>query len=335
MTKPLQVAEQKSDKHEWLEEARRLEEQGKHEQAEQIRAKYLGYEYISPDQLEQIKILALDAAKKEHEVKKERKQLFQYALTHHKIEWIDKLAKLQFQRAMQYMKELRNDGKEYAKNCRLGRKEDVRRVVQKYGPDFAAPDTSLTGLMVALHHGQDAVADLLLQSEADINKQDTKGLLAIDYLLQGYYKTVIYRHTFTSPKNTLLKYWHVVKPSSISIEVSRRRVNEGSHSMAFFLLVCMRCIQQELAEKVTVKFNDTTRPDVITGLFTMDDVMKYVECIPDEILPAYRKQRTYVNSILASHEIDRDNPYNKMLFKRVKRGCYIVNAMLVYENNIE
>ncbi|MEJ7683147.1 MAG: hypothetical protein WKG06_35885 [Segetibacter sp.] len=87
-----------------------------------------------------------------------------------------------------------------------------------------------------------------------------------------------------------------------------------------------------MAEKVTVKFTDTARPDVDTGVFTMDDVMKYVECIPDEILPPYRKQRTYVNSVLASHEIDRDNPYNKRLFKRVKRGCYVVNATLDYKN---
>ena len=332
MTKPLQVAEQKSDKHEWLEEARRLEEQGKLEQAEQIRAKYLGYEYISAEQLKQIKLLALDPAKKEHEVKKERKQLFQYALSHHKTEWIDQLAKLQFQRAMQYMKELRNDGKEYAKNCRLGRKEDVKRVVQKYGPDFAAPDTSLTGLMIALHHGQDAVAELLLKSEAGINTHDAKGLLALDYLLQGYYKNIIYRHTFAAGKDTLIKYWNVVRPSSIVVEETRRRLNISSHSMAFFLLICMRCIEQEKAEKVAVKFQGIKRPDVITGVFTMDDVMKFVECIPEEILPAYRKQRSYVNSVLASHEADRDNPYNKRLFKRAKRGCYIVNAMLEYKN---
>jgi hypothetical protein len=335
MTKPLQVAEQKSDKHEWLEEARRLEEQGKYEQAEQIRAKYLGYEYISPEQLEQIKILALDPAKKEHEVKKERKQLFQYALTHHKTVWIDQLAKLQFQRAMQYMKELRHDGKEYAKNCRLGRKEDVRRVVQKYGPDFAAPDTALTGLMVALYHGQDAVADLLLQLEANINKLDTNGLMGIDYLLQGYYKNVIYRQTFTAGKNTLLKYWHLVKPSSIAIQEKQRRFNIGAHSMTFFLLVCMRCIEQQMTNKITVKFNGTERPDVITGEFSMDDVMKFVECIPDEILPLYRRQRSYVNSVLAGNEIDSNNASNKKLFKRLRRGWYIVNPLLIYKNDIE
>ena len=330
ITKPLEITEQKSDKHEWLEEAKRLEEQGKYEQAEQIRAKYLGYEYIGPEQLEQIKLLALDPDKREQEVKKERKQLFQYALTHHCIEWIDQLAKLQFQRAMLYMKELRHDGKEYEKNCRLGRKDEVKRIVQKYGPDFAAPDTSLTGLMLAMYYGQDAVADLLLQSEATINKHSMYGLLPIDYLLQAYYKTTVYRQPLLANVKTLKKYWDIIKPPTIVITETHRRLTVGSHSMAFFLLVCMRCIQQEMSQKITVKFKGTPRPDIVTGSFTMDDVMKHVECIPDEILPEYRKQRSYVNSVLASHEIDKDNHYNKMLFKRIRRGCYVVNPTIIY-----
>lgn len=328
--KPLQVAEQKSDKHEWLEEARRLEEQGKYEQAEQIRAKYLGYEYISPEQLEQIKLLALDASKKEAEVKKERKQLFQYAQAHHKIEWIDQLAKLQFQRAMQYMKELRQDGKEYAKNCRLGRIDEVRKIIQKYGTEFAPVDTALTGLMFSLHHGQDAVTELLLQSNADISTACAKGLFPLDYLLQGYYKNVIYRHNYVAGKNTLLKYWHRVKPAGITMEFERRRLNIGSHAMAFFLLVCLRCIEQEMGQKVKAKFRDGGRPDRIIGVFSMDDVMRFVECVPDEILPPYRKQRQYVNSILSLHEVERDSPYNKKLFVRVKRGSYIVNPNLAF-----
>jgi hypothetical protein len=279
-------------------------------------------------------LLALDPAKKEDEVKRERKQLFQYALTHHQTAWIDQLAKLQFQRAMLYMKELRQDGKEYERNCRLGRKEDVKRLVQKYGPDFTTPETSLTGLMMALYHGQDVVVDLLLQSEATINKRTTKGLLALDYLLQAYYKTTIYHHPLLANKKTHTKYWNIIKSPSIVIKVTNRRLAIGSHSMAFFLLICMRCIEQELRQKITVKFNSTTRPDIATGIFTMDDVMKCVECIPDEILPVYRKQRAYVNSVLASHEVDKDNPYNKMLFKRIRQGCYVVNPTIVYEDTI-
>jgi len=203
--------------------------------------------------------------------------------------------------------------------------------VQKYGADFAAPDTSLTGLMIALHHGQDAIADLLLQQEGSINQPSVEGLLPLDYLLQGYYKNIIYRHSFVASKSTLIKYWHIVRPASLSINIDNRRVTAGSHSMAFFLLVCMRCIQTELPGKVKVSFTDKSIPPRVAGVFTMNDVMRYVECMPEEILPEYRRQRQYVNSVLSLHETDSKSPYNKKLFKRVERGSYIVNPNLVFD----
>ena len=334
ITKPLQVAEQKSGREEWLEEAKRLEEQGKFEQAEQIRAKYLGYEYISLEQLEQIKLLALDPSKKEQEVKKERKQLFQYAFTHHKIDWIDQLAKLQFQRAMLYMKELRQDGKEYEKNCRLGRKDDVKKVIVKYGPDFTMPDTSQTGLMIAIYYGQDNVVDLLLQSEAAINKQTAGGLLAIDYLLQGFYKTTIYHQALLANKKTLTKYWKNTMPSALVVRDQNRRLSVSTHTMAAFLVIVMRCIEKNLTARATIKFTEIVRNDYVFGAFNMEDILKFTECMPDEILPFYRKQRSYINQILASHEIDKVGPYNKKLFKRVSRGCYVINPFIVYEEGV-
>lgn len=327
--KPLQVAEQQSDKQEWLEEARRLAEQGKHEQAEQIRAKYLGYEYISPQQLEQIKALALDPAKKEAEVKKERKQLFQYAQSNHKTEWIDQLARLQFQRAVLYMKELKIDGKEYAKNCRLGRLEDVTRIVKKYGPDFAPPDTGMPGLSVTLYHGQDNVAEYLLRQQANTSQRSTDNLLPVEYLLQGFYKSVIYRQNFTAGGAALLKFWFPVRPSSLVAQVNEQRLMIGSQSMPFFLLVCMRSIEREVAEKINVQFEANSRPSYKAGVFSMDEIMKYIACMPEDILPEYRRQRQYVNAVLSQHEAERDSPFCKRLFKRVKRGSYIINPHVI------
>jgi hypothetical protein len=74
---------------------------------------------------------------------------------------------------------------------------------------------------------------------------------------------------------------------------------------------------------------------MVTGEFSMDEVMKFVECMPDEILPLYRRQRSYVNSILSGNEIDRDSSSNKKLFKRTKRGCYILNPFLIYKSDAE
>jgi hypothetical protein len=45
-------------------------------------------------------------------------------------------------------------------------------------------------------------------------------------------------------------------------------------------------------------------------------------------VPARRKKRQYISSILAKNEIDRDDPYNRKLFLRWRRGEYIINPRL-------
>jgi len=61
--------------------------------------------------------------------------------------------------------------------------------------------------------------------------------------------------------------------------------------------------------------------------FSMDDFEKYLNLIPDEILPVYRKKRSYINSVLSSNEFNRSGFSNcKMAFMRVDRGIYTINA---------
>jgi hypothetical protein len=60
--------------------------------------------------------------------------------------------------------------------------------------------------------------------------------------------------------------------------------------------------------------------------FTMDDMVHYAGLIPDEILPLYRKNRQYMNSVLSSNEINRfEFPNCKVAFTRIDRGVYVVN----------
>jgi len=330
--KDIQVAEAKSSREEWLAEAKRLEELGKHEQAEQIRAKYLGYEYISAEQLEAILPLALDASKKEHEVKKERKMLFQYAVNHQRFEWLEQLAQLQFQRAVIYMKEVRQHRKDFSKNIRLGRVQDALSTIKKYGINFTT-DEGATGLMMALHHGQHAMAAELLKMDAPIRRTDHKGWMAIDYLMEGFYRTVLGKQQQMATMQTLKQFWHTVKPQAVTMEIYKQRVQAGSHSMLFFLLIAMRSKEATQPNKIKITWPpEANRKEVITGVFSMDDMEGIAALIPDEILPPYRKNRSYINNVLATNEVSRmEYPGCKMLFDRVKRGCYILNASVKWE----
>jgi hypothetical protein len=325
------VTEVKSSREEWLDEARRLEEQGKHEQAEQIRAKYLGYEYLTPEQLEEIKTLALDPSKKEAEVKKERKQLFQYAVNHRHYDWVDALAKLQFQRAILYMKEVRSDRKEYEKHLRLGNKAKILSIVQKYGVDFTFEDGS-SGLMLALYHGQEDVAKELLAKGASRMQTDNKNRFALDALLDGFFKNKRQKQKQNqlADTQTLIRFWEKVCPPEIVYEYGKRQFHVNSRSMLFFLIVLLRNTGSAQPRQGTYKANPQAK-GVTVGSFNMNELEQLAALMPDEILPPYRKKRTYINSIMALNEREKFSPYCKSAFFRVNRGEYILNPDMVYD----
>jgi hypothetical protein len=57
----------------------------------------------------------------------------------------------------------------------------------------------------------------------------------------------------------------------------------------------------------------------------MSDLEQFAAMMPDEVLPPYRKKRTYINSVMAMHEKNKQSPYCKAAFLRVERGYYILN----------
>ena len=323
--KDIGVAAQQSNKEEWLAEAQRLEDQGKFEQAEMIRAKYLGYDYLSDAQLETIKSLALDPFKKEHEVKKERKQLFQYAQAHFKTELIDQLAKLQFQRAIIYMKELRQQSKEFVKACRIGKLDTIKQTTAKFGINFRDVDTKQTGLMMAALYGQENLISYFMTNNANVKLLSNDSLLAFEYLTLGFLKTVVKKENQYCTQKQLIKFWHLLKPGTSTVLYENKKMVLNTHNMGFNLLSIMKAIDSIATGKVTVKFHETLRVPFTLAAFDMDDVEYILKFFPDEIMPAYRKKRQYANSILAQNEAYSNNQYGKQLFLRAKRGVYFVN----------
>ena len=64
------------------------------------------------------------------------------------------------------------------------------------------------------------------------------------------------------------------------------------------------------------------------GAFSSGDFVEVLHPFPDALVPARRKQRAYISSILAKNEVHRDDPYNRKLFRRLKHGHYIINPQL-------
>jgi hypothetical protein len=234
------------------------------------------------------------------------------------------LAQLQFERAISLMKELKQDRKEYIKNIRLGRKTEALKAVKKYGIDFRADEEGATGLMLALYHGQNELIPELIKLCASLLIKDQQDKFGANYLLSGFLQNILQRKPQTATISTLKRFWSLINPNSFTYETCNRQFQANSHSMVYFLIILMRCLNELHPKKAT--YQKGTPDEKTMAFFNMDDMVKYAELIPGEILPPYRKKRQYINSILSSNEICRAGfPNCKMAFTRIDRGAYVVN----------
>jgi hypothetical protein len=209
----------------------------------------------------------------------------------------------------------------------------VLATVKRYGMGFVT-DEGATGLMLALHHGQHELASELLKQHVAIHSTDQQGWLAIDYMLLGFYKNQLLKYNQMATVQTIRQFWHLVKPPSIILEVGRQQLHIGGHSMLFFLIITMRTMQNMQPEKIEVTWPNSDRKPIVAGAFDMDDAERFALVLPDDILPAYRKNRSYINSVLATNEVGRQGyPGCKMIFKRVKRGLYMLNPYINWQNS--
>ncbi|MDR1115518.1 MAG: hypothetical protein LBL33_05125 [Tannerella sp.] len=100
--------------------------------------------------------------------------------------------------------------------------------------------------------------------------------------------------------------------------------------MLFFLLLLMRGTADSQPRQYSRR-DDPEASKGHIGAFNMDDLERLAAPMPDEVLPPYRKKRTYINSVMAMHEANRDSPYCKKAFVRVERGWYVLNPAMVWE----
>jgi hypothetical protein len=122
-------------------------------------------------------------------------------------------------------------------------------------------------------------------------------------------------------QKALFKVYQELVPAGIRVKIGPRMVKLHNRQMEFFLLNYMLATQRDMIVGKAVRS--------IPG-FSTDDFLAAVEAFPDQILPAYRKQRTYISAFLSNNEIFRTgkSPTCKGIFYRIHRGYYIVNPVL-------
>ena len=309
----LDLADQGSSVEEWRQEARRLELQGKQEQADEIRTQILKLKPVPWEVLHGESLRTLERQAFEKDDKKTKLLLFEYALVYQDRNRMHALAERGFRPATQPEKGIKPLNQKYFLPYDVKKPDAMLRQVDQYGVDFRNPFNQ-TPLMIAARLGNDDQVARLVELGADTGLINNVGFNAFHIALE---QACIDAH-YAARK--LAGVYEKLAPLDMVIQVDGRLVKLDNRLMEFLLLnLMMAMFYTRLGDNI-VRFGG--------GAFSSGDFVEVLRHFPDALVPARRKQRAYISSILAKNEVHRDAPYNRKLFRRLKHGHYIINPQL-------
>jgi hypothetical protein len=166
--------------------------------------------------------------------------------------------------------------------------------------------------MGAAIQGNAALVSALLERGANPDLTDNHGRTAFHLALARAYADP----EFAAAR--LGKVYPLLAPASTSVKVRDRLVKIDAHTIEFFLF-------HSMAALLLRKMGDGYW--FVDGYSTAD-FLDAVQSFPENVSPCYRKRRGYLSGVLARNEVDRDYPYNRRIFLRLRQGYYVLNPQL-------
>ena len=322
----------------WQKEALKLEQQGKNEQAEEIRKNILKQHPVpwkiqSLTSLLPIVPLALDP---QGHNKKEQRALFEMAYAH-SLTWIlDRLASAKYALASNRKDAeivmARNFYAEYS----VERRSALRKLVFTHGVQFQN-QLGERPLTVAAKLRDVELISQLLEWGASRVVFGPGGLLPVGHITQD-----VVEKRLVNPVE-IEQLMRLLTPSSLTLRFHGKLQKLDAKAPEFQLF------QTVLAFSLSAMFEKTSG-DFFTSGFDAATAAKWLSHFPDSIVPPWRKKRPYVSSLLSKHEADKilnevalrehdsgeSSPglavgKSKGLFVRTSHGRYMVNPALEIE----
>ncbi len=315
-TGKLSIDAHQSSQEEWQQEARRLELQGKQQQAQAIRSRILSekpvpWPILTGDKLAELQHSATTSDKKS------RLLAMEYALLHQDIPMLVSLAEAGFKPARQVLtqplleqKALKTLYKNRFMLYDLKHPNGILREVDKYGVNHRTI-FNMTPLMQAAIIGNTAAVQAILERGADNNLLTNHGLNAWQLALGRALKDSKYAQQ-------LSELHKLLAPDAISVQVDGKLEKLDEHTMYGFLVNALFSLWYQY-----------TGAQISQGRgITAAGLSELLEQLPDQVLPPMKKKRAYISRYLSENEVDRDTPRNKKLYKRIKHGQYMLNPQL-------
>ena len=306
---PITVTAQKSTLEDWQKEARKLELQGKQEQAEAIRLTILKQTPVPWPVVGEEKLVELlqKVFREQAPGAKMKQQLYEYATCHDEPQlaaWL--AAEARFEQATNYTKQRATFGRKTYVPYFARHFKDILRQCEQYGVEHRLP-MNQTPLMAAAAAGNLPLVEALLERGADRDAVDQYGYNALHWALREGFRDAAFA------AGPLAALYERLAPASIDLRSGDRLVRLDRHLAEYSLF-------QTLWVLFKSRFTYPQRRRM--GAFETKDILDAWQHLPANIVRPERRRRQYLSSVLARNEIDRDYAYNRALFRRLQQGWY-------------
>ncbi|MBI1865675.1 MAG: ankyrin repeat domain-containing protein, partial [Nitrospirae bacterium] len=302
----VRLAAQRSDAEEWSREARRLELQGRLEQAAAIRNTMLGHRPVPWE--------VMDLARLEHIVRsaldpkgvssKARRQLYEYAMLLDEPWYRESLARMGFCAERPAPGERAALTRKHLDQFETKNLKPALAAVETHGIEYRTPH-NLTPLMVAACVGNVAMVEALCERGADPGAADAFGRTALHLALSRAMGDPAFAG------GPLARLWEALAPPSLPL-MADSRLRKLDRAGGEYLLV------QIMLSAMRARVEGAKGLYANIGFATAD--FAALAAFPENAVPDYRKRRAYLSGLLAKNEIGRVDLYNKKLFLRIAHG---------------
>ena len=314
-TERVKVEATASSLDDWQKEARKLELQGKQEQADAIRQHILRQAPVPWPVFDEARLrdTLIKVFREQAPGAKAKQQLYEYAVCYDEpvlAAWLASEAR--FDAARAFAQQRATLGRKHFVTYFAPRFKDILQQCDRHGLDHRTP-MNQTPLIAAAAAGNVALVEALLERGANPELTDHLGRNALHWALLEAFRDAKFA------KGPFPALYELIAPAAVDVMSGERLVRIDRHLSEYLLF-------QTLWVLFKSRFSVYHWRE--RGAFETGAILDAWQHLPPSVLRPERNKRQHLSNLLSRNEVDRDYAYNRRLFVRLVQGWYQFNPAL-------